>query len=168
LKTFGILQSNKYNSMKFRVPRKIRKKIGKKIYLYPPDKDGNSLMAKPLENQRDYTAFLQGILRTPFHFTKAEQKQMSIEWNAKFNKVVEISDEELLEAVNNIFGEDYRDNAYNVLLRAKSHPIAISDYYTFVNAWGLIQNGERYGNVACMCIDSAEDNLKRSKPRKRK
>ena len=68
-------------------------------------------------------------------------------------------------AVNDIFEAQYRKESYNTLLRAKKHPIAITDYHTFVNACNLIKSGEDYRNTACMSIDGAKDNLMRMRPR---
>lgn len=49
--------------MKFRIPRKKKKKISAGFYLYPLDpKDNTYLSAFPKENQEDYDAFKKGIL----------------------------------------------------------------------------------------------------------
>jgi hypothetical protein len=49
--------------MKFRIPRKKKKKISVGLYLYPLDpKDNTYLSAFPKENQKDYNAFKKGIL----------------------------------------------------------------------------------------------------------
>jgi hypothetical protein len=152
---------------KFRLPRKIKKKLRSGFFLYP-EVDGGSLMASPKKNQKDYTAYKQGIVRSFFDETKAERKKSSEELDLKFNAPIEITDKELLEAVNDIFAEQYRKESYNILLRAKKHPIAIKDYHNFVNAWNLIKGGENYGNIACLCIDGAKDNLMRMSPRTKK
>lgn len=146
---------------KFRIPRKEKKKFKRGFFLYPSDEEGNSLMGFPKRNQKDYTAFKQGILKDRFKKTKAERKQASIEWNIKYNTPAEMTDKELLNAVNDAFAEEYREKAYNLLLKSKSHPIAVTDYYTFVNAYNLNES-----SICCMTMDSAEDNLMRSKPRK--
>ena len=49
--------------MKFRIPRKKKKKISVGFYLYPLDPINNTyLSAFPKENQEDYDAFKKGIL----------------------------------------------------------------------------------------------------------
>lgn len=48
---------------KFRLPRKIKKKLQKGFWLYEPDEQGNSLQANPGRSQEDYAAFKQGKLR---------------------------------------------------------------------------------------------------------
>jgi len=146
--------------MKFRIPRKKKKKIGN-LLCYPNAKDGSSLMASPKDNQEDYNAYKQGILEPIFSFSKEERVQMSIDWNNKYSTPIEITDDELLDAVNNVFASEYRENAYRVFKMAKNHQVALKDYHTFVNAYKLNDY-----SIACMSLESAEDNLKRSKPRK--
>ena len=118
---------------KFRLPRKIKKKLSSVFFLYP-EVDGGSLMALPKENQKDYDAYKNGILQTPFKKSKKQRKIDSQIWNSKFTNPVEISDKELLYAINEIFAEEYRTESYSILKRAKQHPVAIKDYYIFVNA----------------------------------
>jgi hypothetical protein len=49
--------------MKFRIPRKKKKKISAGFYLYPLNPINNTyLSAFPKENQEDYDAFKKGIL----------------------------------------------------------------------------------------------------------
>lgn len=146
---------------KFRLPRKIKKKIKRGLFLYPADKSGGSLMGDPKRCQEDYDAYKQGILKNHFKKTKAQQKVDSIAWDKKYRTPAEITDEELLKAVNEVFAQEYREKAYKVLSRAKKHPVAIDDYHIFVNAYN---QGEH--NVCCMTLDSAENDLMRSKPRK--
>lgn len=151
---------------KFRLPRKTKKKLRDSFFLYP-EVNGGSVMASPYRNQEDYNAYKKGVLRDLFHATKAEQKKSAEEWNRKFATPIEISDIELLEAVNDIFAEQYRMESYTILVRAKHHPIAKKDYYTFVNAWILIKKGEKHENTACLSIYGAKSNLQR-KERKNK
>jgi|688.fasta_scaffold2080303_1 hypothetical protein len=48
---------------KFRIPRKIKKKIKKDMWLYPMDEVNKTyLYAKPYDNQIDYDAFKRGDL----------------------------------------------------------------------------------------------------------
>jgi len=149
----------------FRVPRKTKKKLAGKFLLYP-EQNGGRQQAFPLANQADYTAYKQGLLSDFLAGTKKERQKRSEEWALRFKQPVEISDEALLKAVNTVFAQAYQADAYNTMLRAKTHPIAIADYHVFVNAWRLIQKGENHGTIACLCIDSAKDNLMRSRPRK--
>ena len=144
----------------FRLPRKIKKKLKGKIFFYPVDKDGNHRVAFPTKNQEDYNAYKQGIIYKPFHFTKAEMKARSIAWDKKFKQPCELSDEELVEAVNSVFAQEYREDAINTFRRAKNHPIAIEDYHVFCNA---IKHD--CSTTACMSLDGAKDSLMRSKPR---
>ncbi len=48
---------------KFRLPRKIKKKLKRQLWLYPADEKGNSLMAWPQKSQIDYTAIKEGTVR---------------------------------------------------------------------------------------------------------
>ena len=64
---------------KFRIPRKIKKKIKKDMWLYPMDEVNKTyLYAKPYDNQTDYDAFkrgdLNGILSEIKKNYKNEQK----------------------------------------------------------------------------------------------
>ena len=47
---------------KIRLPRKTKKKL-KGIWLYQKNERGDSLMAFPKRNQKDYTALKKGIVR---------------------------------------------------------------------------------------------------------
>jgi len=47
----------------FRLPRKIKKSLKKGLWLYPPDEEGNSLMASPARYQEDFMAVKMGIAR---------------------------------------------------------------------------------------------------------
>ncbi len=48
--------------MKFRLPRKTKKKIKKGFYFYPKDERDCYLVAFPRKDQEDYNAFKKGIL----------------------------------------------------------------------------------------------------------
>lgn len=147
---------------KFRLPRKIKKKLSGKIFLYPEDeKTGSSLMAFPLDSQEDYDAVKKGIAKDIFTKTKAELKRKSEEWDRTYHVPITVSDEKLKEMVDDVFGEEFRKLALSMLNLAKTHPVAINDYYTFINAYNLDNK-----NICAMCYDSLEINLKRSKPKK--
>lgn len=62
---------------KFRLPRKTKKKL-KGIWLYPKDEKGNSLMAFPKRNQKDYTALKKGIVRNILDKKKLKKKKLKI------------------------------------------------------------------------------------------
>jgi hypothetical protein len=143
---------------KFRIPRKIKKKLKGRWLFFPSKKDGSSQMAFPCKKQEHYNAYKSGILRDMFSYTKEEKKQRSIEWDKKYNTPIEISDDELIIAVNNIFAEEYRKWALRILRQSKEHNVAIKSYYNFVNAYKLND-----GTTACLSVDSAEDNLRKSK-----
>ena len=148
---------------KFRISRKEKKKLKRGFFLYPPDEKGNSTMGFPKRNQEDYTAYKQGVLVDRFKTTKAERKRRSIEFDKTYRVPIEISDKELLKAVNEVFAKEYREKAYKIFKRAKTHQVAIEDYHIFVNAYNLDKT-----NLCCLSMDSAEDNLMRSKPKKLK
>lgn len=61
--------------IKFRIPRKQKKKIRKGLYLYPLDlKDNTYLSAFPKKNQEDYNAFKKGILTNVLDEIKKKYK----------------------------------------------------------------------------------------------
>jgi len=143
---------------KFRLPRKIKKKISHKIFLYPKDSRGEMLMAWPLFNQEDYDAVKNGVAKDIAHRTKAQIKADSIKWKEIYHQPIEIDDETLSKMVDDVFSIEYRKSALSMLLRAKTHPVAIEDYYTFINSYNLGKT-----NISAMCYDGLEMNLKKSK-----
>jgi len=143
---------------KFRLPRKIKKKIANKIFLYPKDSREGMLMAWPLLNQEDYDAVKNGIAKDIFHKTKAQVKTESIKWKETYHQPVEVDDETLSKMVDEVFSAEYRKSALSMLKRAKFHPIAIEDYYTFINSYNLGKT-----NISAMCYDGLKMNLKKSK-----
>ncbi|PKV49217.1 hypothetical protein ATE84_1237 [Aquimarina sp. MAR_2010_214] len=152
---------------KFRLQRKTKKKLNKGLWLYPTDKDGNSLNARPTKNQKDYSAYKKGELRNLFD--KRNSRKESKEFWSKLNKEVSVSDEVLEEYVNDIFAEEYRVSSYRTLLEAKDNPKAIIAYYNFINAYNLQDNGESsFGNICCMSVDSAIDLLREEQKIKKK
>lgn len=140
---------------KFRIPRKLKKKISKKIYLYPPDKDGSSVMGFPSSNENDFKAYKSGLLTSPFEMTKKKIKEVRLKYETVYYKPCELTDEELTLAVEEVFSKEYRSEALSVLRKSKKHDIAIKDYYTFCNAFKL-----KEFNIACMSIDGAEYSLR--------
>ncbi len=147
---------------KFRLPRKIKKKLKGKLWLYPADEKGHSLMAWPRELQADYTAIKQGLVRNLMdgRNTKAKRK----EERKKLDKEIIVTDEELTIFVAEIFAEEYRESSYDILIRAKTHPNAIVAYYNFINAYKLNKQGEEsYSNICCLAVDEAKDLLKKKR-----
>lgn len=146
---------------KFRIPRKIKKKLKNKFLFYPSDKDGNSIMAFPLKSQKDYTAYKLGLLEDTFSKTKKERKKSSKEWNKKFSVDNDMSFSEIEKAVNNIFAEEFREEALKVLKRAKGdikYNNKIKDHWiVFCNAWDLVKAGDKHSITACMAYDSILD-----------
>lgn len=141
---------------KFRLPRKLKKKLKGKIFLYPSDGEG-SLMTFPTDNQKDYDAYKRGELERPFSFTKRSIKESNERFRNKYEREISISDEELKEMVYSYFAEEYRESSLRILLRAKNHPIAIKSYHTFINAY----NEDEWNIICGMSVDSAEMNLKK-------
>jgi hypothetical protein len=49
---------------KFKIPRKLKKKLRKTIWLYPLNVETNTyLMATPYNNEKDYKAYKLGVLK---------------------------------------------------------------------------------------------------------
>ncbi len=149
----------------FRLPRKIKKKLKKNIWLYPADKNGNSLMAWPTYSQKDYNALKQGMVKDIMaDSTKAKRKQEK----KILDKEIIVSDEQLKSYVDHLFAKEFRNSSYLTLIEAKNTPRAKVAYYNFINAYHLTQNGEEsYENICFLSVDNAKDLLKKEK-RKRK
>lgn len=128
------------------------------MWLYPPDENGNSLMARPATSEEDYRALKKGILRNLFERrSKAGRK----EFRQKLDAEVIVSDEILQSYVDYIIRKDLRQSSYDLLKRAKNSKKAVIAYYNFVNAYRLLESGEEsYGNICCMAIDRANELLR--------
>ncbi len=148
---------------KFRLPRKTKKKL-KGIWLYPKDKDGNSLMAFPKKYQKDYTALKKGIVRNIIE-QKNSRKRITA-FNKKLNAEIFISDNLLQTYVNECFREDLRARAYQVFIRAKNDKKAVVSYFNFINAHQLSKKELSYGNIPAMSYDLAEKLLKKKYKKK--
>lgn len=71
----GYTRNSNQNKMKFRIPRKKKKKIRKGFYLYPLDLKNNTyLSAFPKKNQEDYDAFKKGVLTNVLDEIKKKYK----------------------------------------------------------------------------------------------
>jgi hypothetical protein len=144
----------------FRLPRKTKKFLKGKLWLYPADKEGNSLMAQPASSQEDYTAFKQGVV-SQFPDSKNASARRK-ELRNKLDREITISDTCLKTYVDAIFREDFRNSSYQILLQAKQNPRARRAYYNFINAYGLLEKGESsFGNICCLSVDRAEELLKK-------
>ena len=139
---------------KFRLPRKTKKELEHKLWLYPADEKGNRLMANPKHSKEDYDAIKKGIVTDLFDKDNTKAKQKA--YREKMNKEIFVSDEELKLYVDEIFAEKYRTAAYNTLIKAKNNPKAIVAYFNFINAYNLSVNEDSYGNVCCMSVDLAK------------
>ncbi len=149
----------------FRLPRKVKKKLKKNIWLYPADKNGNSLMAWPTYSQKDYNALKQGIVKDIMaDSTKAKRKQEK----KILDKEIIVSDEQLKSYVDHLFAKEFRNSSYLTLIEAKNKPQAKVAYYNFINAYHLAQNGEEsYENICFLSIDYARDLLKGKRTKKK-
>jgi hypothetical protein len=148
---------------KFRLPRKIKKKLHENLWLYPADETGNRLAASPHKNQEDYNAVKDGTALDIMYRenSKAERKA----YREKLDAEVTITNEELRSLVNDIFALKYRTFSYATLIAAKNHPGARIAYYNFVNAYNLSKTGGGCGNVCCLAVDSAKVLLKKGSRR---
>ncbi len=143
----------------FKLPRKIKKKLKKTIWLYPADEKGSSLMAWPTRLPKDYDAVKKGIVRDIMagstKATRKKEKEM-------LDKAVEVSDDQLRVFVDKIFAKEYRNPSYRTLLKAKNNPKAVVAYYNFINAYYLAEKGEdSYSNICCLSVDLAKNLLKK-------
>jgi uncharacterized protein YktA (UPF0223 family) len=85
--------------------------------------------------------------------TRSERKE---KWK-QLEKEIQVSDEVLKAYISDIIREDFRYRAFDILIRAKNAPRAVSAYYEFINAYHLYQAGEdSYGNICCAAIDRAK------------
>jgi hypothetical protein len=142
----------------FRMPRKVKKKLKRTIWLYPPDKNGGSLMAWPTQSQKDYDAIKQGIVKDIMaKNTKAKRKlEKKI-----LDKEIIIPDEQLKSYVENLFDREFQNSSFLTLIEAKNTPRAKVAYYNFVNAYHLVENGkESYETICFLSVDYAKDLLK--------
>ncbi|SDW24880.1 hypothetical protein [Aequorivita viscosa] len=152
---------------KFRLPRKTKKRLRKGLWFYPPDEKGGSLMASPYRSQEDYDAYKKGELRNlgVQHNSRKHQN----EFRNKIDKEIKVTDDVLKNYLDDLMAKEFRDWAFNILVKAKNHPKAKSSYYNFVNAYLLHKNDGSFGNVACLAVDRAEELLKkRYDPSKKK
>jgi hypothetical protein len=147
---------------KFHLPRKIKKSLQGKLWLYPADEKGNSLMAFPCRSREDYNALKKGIVRNAMESRNSKAKRKA--FREKIDKEIFVSDEELKRYVKDIFRENLRNSSYNTFIAAKNNTRAIIAYYNFINAYQLYEKGEEsYGNICCLALDLAKDLMKKKK-----
>ena len=140
---------------KFRLPRKIKKRLKRKIYSYPLDKETNGyLIGFPSKSQEDYNAFKKGVL-TPMLPSRKVLKERSRALFEKLDKELYVTDKELKKYIDEVIREDLRASYFNILSKAKNHPKAKKAYFNFINAYNL-----NMLNICCMTIDSAKKLLK--------
>lgn len=145
---------------KFRLPRKLKKRLKKGLWLYPSDERGNSLMASPHRSKKDFQAYKKGILRNLIY--TANSRTRHEEYRRKMNREVTVPDEDLKKYVNEIFRKDLRNLSYETLISAKKNAKARTAYHNFVNAYQLMEQGEgSYGNTFCLAVDRAKELLKK-------
>lgn len=144
---------------KFRLPRKTKKRLRKGLWLYPPDEKGGSLMASPYRSQKDYDAYKRGELRNLGSRHNSRKRQL--EFRSKIDKEITVTDDVLRNYVDDLMAKEFRNWAFNILVKAKNHPKAKSAYYNFVNAYLLHKKDGSFGNVACMAVDRAEELLRK-------
>jgi len=149
----------------FRLPRKTKKKLQKTIWLYPPDKKGNSLVAWPCHDQKDYNAVKQGIAKDIMaDSTKAKRK----EEKKLLDQPIEVSNDELKIYIDEIFAKEYRNFAFRTLVEAKNTPRAKVAYCNFINAYRMVETGkDSYGNICYLSMDKARDLLKDKRTKKK-
>ncbi|WP_397447284.1 hypothetical protein [Polaribacter sp. R77954] len=144
----------------FSLPRKTKKKL-KGIWLYPKDKQGNSLMAFPRRNQKDYTALKQGILRNII--SKKNTKKRISKLHQKLDEEIYVTDHILKMYINECFREDLRANAYQLFKRAKNDKKAVISYFNFINAHLLSKKDSSFSNIAVMSYDLAKRLLRKKR-----
>jgi len=67
---------------KFRLPRKIKKKIKRSLYFYPQNEVDKTYMAAfPKYNQEDYEAYKRGELTDPLDWVKNKNYEKDLENN---------------------------------------------------------------------------------------
>jgi hypothetical protein len=142
---------------KFRLPRKTKKALQHKLWLYPADKTGSSKMAWPTKLQEDYHALKKGIVTNSL--TRSRNRREAL--YAKLDNEVYVEDAVLRSYVDDIFELEFRNSSYAVLLEAKVSRLAKRQYFNFINAYQMYQQGDdSMGNICCLAIDHAKSILK--------
>lgn len=132
--------------MSFRLPRKIKKKLSKKFLLFPEDEKGNSQLAFPYKYQEHYDAYKQGLLTDLMLIDIPESIDYSI-------PVQPLQHQELVELVNFVFAEQYRERAIKYLTFAKDNVKCKKLYNIIVNSWNETKNGKDKSINVCLAYD---------------
>ncbi len=117
---------------KFRLPRRLKKRLEKGLWFYPSDENGVSLMANPHRSKKDFQAYKTGILENLID--KSNLRKRRKEYRHEINKEVTVPGEELKKYMDDIFRKDLRRSSYETLISAKNSASAIIPYYNFINA----------------------------------
>jgi len=143
---------------KLKIPRKLKKKLKKGLWLYPKDENGNSLMASPTESRKDLYAYRKGILRN-LNSRFGRRKRIN-EMMAKLKPEIYVTDEELKDMVIELSIPESVDEIYNILIEIKE--IDIKLYFEFINAYNLYKGGDNsYGNICFMVFETAKMVIKK-------
>ncbi len=111
-------------------------------------------MAWPRRNQKDYDAVRSGLAKDIRQRGPAEAERKKE--HRALNKPVEVTNEELLGYVNEIFAAPYRLSSYLILKDARTNRYAVKAYYYFVNAYLAHQSGDSsMGKICCLAVDRA-------------
>lgn len=135
--------------MSFRLPRKIKKKLKKMFLLFPSDSKGNSQLAFPDKYQSHYDAYKQGIL-TDLMLIDIDESTESIDYSIP---VEPLQHDELVELVNFVFAEQYRERAIKYLTFAKDNVKCKKLYNIIVNSWNETKNGNDKSINVCLAYD---------------
>jgi hypothetical protein len=146
-------------SKSFRLPRKVKKKLNKTLWLYP-EETGGYLMAQPSRNEKDYLAYKSGIVKDIFTRGPKDEPAVSLDTPTQAPK------EELKKMIEDVFSPEFQVSAYQKLVDASQKADTAVAYYNFINAYHLYQQGNlSYGNICCLSVDNASRLLKAKRKR---
>lgn len=117
-------------------------------------------MAFPTRNQKDYTAFRRGVVKSILEKDNKEERKKR---RQELDKAIEISDTTLQEYVNDYFAEHYRVVSFYILIEAKRSPKARIAYYNFVNEYQLSKKENKDSGILGLIVDHAEKLLRETK-----
>lgn len=146
---------------KFRLPRKIKKKLKNNIWLYPPDEKGSRVMAMPAKNQKEYDLLKHGEISSIGFESRKERDEIF----KGLYEPINMPDEKLKEEIDRIYRREFRESTFNTLIKAKKDPRAIKYYYGFINSLAKI---EKHRNLPFSCVDSARYIMRKKKKKSRR
>jgi metal-dependent HD superfamily phosphatase/phosphodiesterase len=77
----------------------------------------------------------------------------------KLKPEVYMTNDELEQAIFNLYESQYIKDVYETLIEIKKKDIKY--YFEFVNAYNLYKDGDNsYGNICFMIVEAAKENLK--------